>query len=250
MSAILPFGRITVLSPHRDDAVFSLALTLHLWANRGIRCRILNFFTESQYAPRLKTASISEISRHRQLEDRKALRRISPLIEVQDVYLKDAPLRLGLAFDQLMRPQSSRFLSRDEIGRTSRMIEALCRSDLVMAPLALGFHVDHQLIRLAGLQAIAPKRLGFYEDLPYATWTAEEAIQEQIRLVGRQVGNDYNARYSRHSSGKIKKLQSVRIYDSQINSGEARSIAGYSGKYKSAERIWLPHGSNGWNAIS
>ena len=51
------------------------------------------------------------------------------------------------------------------------MVEAflvLPRHDLVLAPSALGGHIDHRLVRQAAQQAVGASSLVFYEDLPYA----------------------------------------------------------------------------------
>ena len=40
-----------VLSPHRDDAAFSLGLAVDSWLAAGHSVSVLNFFTQSAYAP-------------------------------------------------------------------------------------------------------------------------------------------------------------------------------------------------------
>lgn len=240
--------RITVLSPHRDDAVFSLALSLKRWTSLGIPCRILNFFTESQYAPRCNAFSTGEISHKRRVEDIRALRLTSRSIEIVDCGWKDAPIRLSLPLDQVMAPESRRHLSATEIRHTAQIIRRYCPSDLVIAPLALGFHVDHQLISTASTAAVPGKRLAFYEDLPYATWTEETEIKRKVDAM-RWEGGGFMPCYNRQPGAVRQKARLASTYGSQMSPEEVRPIAHYAEKYRSAERIWLPKRSAGWNSI-
>ncbi|GBL37311.1 hypothetical protein EMGBD1_09980 [Anaerolineaceae bacterium] len=45
----------------------------------------------------------------------------------------------------------------------------------IWIPLALGNHVDHQLVRSAAQQSKLPGQRGYYEDYPYAEDTAAVA---------------------------------------------------------------------------
>src|SRR5581483_9095791 len=129
---------IHVLSPHRDDAIFSLFFSLCGWRARGMPVCITNFFTRSNYAPQARADGASAISEIRKREDRAALRRADLAIRVHDRELLDAPLRLEIPSSRVCLTQP-----RD--------------SDIAMVE-----------------RALPASRLAFYEDLPYAMWSDEQ----------------------------------------------------------------------------
>ena len=43
--------KIVVISPHRDDAAFSLGLSIGCWLDAGHAVNVVNCFTRSAYAP-------------------------------------------------------------------------------------------------------------------------------------------------------------------------------------------------------
>jgi len=88
----------------------------------------------------------------------------------------------------------------------SQSFQKLHLADLVLAPLALGGHVDHLLVREAARQAFAAETLLFYEDLPYACWmsAAERAAEDskndirtlEAALLGRAAPSGTKQYYS------------------------------------------------------
>ena len=71
--------KIFVLSPHRDDAAFSLALSITHWLSVGHEVTVINVFTRSLYAPYADSeampasARLDHVSTLRRHEDRAAL---------------------------------------------------------------------------------------------------------------------------------------------------------------------------------
>ena len=86
---------ITILSPHRDDAAFSLCMALRKWTVMQLKLTVINFFTVSAYGPRSIAKDPHTVSSIRRREDRRVISIISPLIRVRDAGLLDAPLRSG-----------------------------------------------------------------------------------------------------------------------------------------------------------
>ncbi|MBV8834178.1 MAG: PIG-L family deacetylase [Acidobacteriaceae bacterium] len=226
--------RLTVLSPHRDDAVFSLFFALSRWVNLGVRVRILNFFTRSAYAPYTRADDVAHISDIRAREDRRALRKISPRAREFSLHLLDAPLRLGIQFDEVFRTQTARLLTPDWLQTLATEIAACAGSGLLLAPLTLGNHVDHVAVNRAALHACGPKRLGFYEDLPYAIWTDGSTVRKKVREMEAALKLSLYSATIAPDRTSMSKQFAAGTYSSQITREEAVAIA------RRAERIWIP----------
>ncbi len=174
--------KICVVSPHRDDACFSLGLSLVRWAHAGHRIRVLNCFTRSAFAPYSDADTVhqndrtSYVSAMREKEDKVFVRRV-PGAGLIDLRLKDAPLRFRCGVDEVFR----RALDEADpaIAKIASALEKRVGSEdaeLLLLPLGLGAHVDHITARHAAMPFALPLACGFYEDLPYAS--REGADQE------------------------------------------------------------------------
>ena len=129
------------------------------------------------------------------------------------------------------------------VARVTGAIAKLARAGCaVVLPLAVGGHIDHRVVRQAGIDAFAKAvfPIGFYEDLPYAARPecAEETEQRvatlqldaKPELVGA-VSADLVARVAR-------KRRVVECYDSQVDSEVAEQIASFCLRYEGRERLW------------
>ena len=240
---------LTVLSPHRDDAVFSLALALSRWSKLTVPITILNFFTVSAYAPHASSSAVDEISSLRQSEDREAITSIDPAIEVQSLDLLDAPLRLNISPASISAPENLERQPRGETEALALRIHPFLLRGLVLAPLALGDHIDHQAVRYAALSLPKTERLAFYEDLPYATWTAEEQLTAHVQAIEHATGVKLEGVVVNSGAAIQDKRHMVSYYASQITNAEADSIAEYASRYGGAERIWIPKDSTCWRLL-
>ncbi len=116
--------------------------------------------------------------------------------------------------------------------------------ELALFPLAVGHHVDHQLLAQVGRRLLgAGHRVAFYEDLPYAAW--EGGATDALAGLGvslRPKLIDITAVWER-------KIAAISCYPSQFSSlnrhGRAlvEALADYAssllpGGY--AERLWWP----------
>ncbi len=139
---------VTVLSPHRDDAVFSLYLSILHWSECGVTVRVVNFFTRSNYGPRLGTGEHAFVTESRCREDRYALATVpSGRVVETSCHFADAPLRPPIIFNSVCRPETAALLTSDFIDDLSIVIKNYLSKGLVLAPLAIGDHVDHVAIR-------------------------------------------------------------------------------------------------------
>lgn len=169
----MPPERVTalvVLSPHRDDAAFSTGSLLGLAATAGLPVTVLNVFTQSMYAPFGPDGlSIDAVTSLRLSEDQAVVSLLAQSAQLLDLALLDAPLRLHIRDDQVISGSLSPEQFAAEVERTAAALPDLSHVDLLLAPLALGAHIDHLIARDAALRAVSPDRLGFYQDLPYAS---------------------------------------------------------------------------------
>lgn len=240
------FREITILSPHRDDAVFSLFLCLSCWARLRIRLRVINFFTVSAYGPHAQAAGAEHVSSERRREDRKALARIAPFIQVVDTNMLDAPIRLKISERTVCDPKTRSLLTDDQIESVAHEIRLLSQNSLLLAPLALGDHVDHLAVRAAAMRSVAPQRLAFYEDLPYATWTPTNAREARVSDTEHKLKNRLRPVVVRSSHAVWRKRQATARYHSQITREEAAAIASWAAEYGGGERLWTPANGRAW----
>ncbi len=241
-------NELTILSPHRDDAAFSLYLSLSRWSSLGLKLNVVNFFTVSAYAPRATSQDAPTVSALRSKEDRRVLRLISRDIKVQSLDLLDAPLRLGIGVNSVCQIEAGE-TQLLEANRLALVIRRYYGRSLVLAPLALGNHVDHLTVNTAAVINSSVSRLGFYEDLPYATWTTEASIRERVSNMEEKTRVLLKPTIIRVQNSAPRKLRVISYYHSQITRGEAATIARFSMKY-AGERIWIPKHSGHWKSLT
>ncbi len=242
--------RLTILSPHRDDAVFSLYLALQKWRQSGIRVTVLNFFTVSNYAPRVSENQTKAISLVRKTEDHNVLSRIDKRIRIRDCDLLDAPLRLGIPFEAVCRPDTGAFAKSVE-PEIAAYVRTQVQKSLVIAPIGLGGHVDHLAVNEAAVTAVLQRsRIAFYEDLPYATWASDDVLRQRIHEIETQLQRGLRPVIIRQKHARLRKQRAAAGYKSQITQEEARSIAGFSRRYGGGERLWIPKHSKSWTMLA
>lgn len=242
--------KITVVSPHRDDAAFSLGLSIEHWLG-GHRVHILNCFTQCAYAPFSDAETlhpndrVSFVSAVRKREDAAWNKLLGGKLQFTDLDLFDAPLRLVCtvqeAFTLPIRP-GDRAVERIA-GAIAKLARNSSAGDLAfLLPLAIGNHIDHRVTQRAGLDALAgsPIPLAFYEDLPYA---AMEGNSEGIEALANSTGLDLQPTFAEPATPdppahRHRKLRMAECYDSQIDSAVAQQIAGYSADHSGRERLW------------
>ncbi len=234
---------LTVLSPHRDDAAFSLFCALVRWQRLPVEIRVINFFTESAYAPHAERPD-AMASSIRKREDRAVLQRIGRTIRVTDLGLLDAPLRLGIGALAVCNPETAGLLREGLVADLVRRIRSLGPS-LILAPLGVGGHVDHRAVHRAALRAGGRFRLGFYEDLPYRTWTSAEDVSYRVRAAEREIDTPLKAVSADDRHAALQKRWLIRRYKSQITGEEALAMAQWTREHR-GETLWLPRQSKYW----
>ena len=178
------------LSPHFDDAVLSCGGQIYEQTARGERVLIVTVAAGepktdvrssfADYQHFVWGLSAEEAVAVRRAEDARACARVGA--ELLTWSLPDAIYRLEPeSGEPLYSSNETLFgpLSPAEaplVAGLAEQMRALPEVDCVFAPLGVGNHVDHQLVRAAAERAFAAVR--YYEDYPYVQWqpTSLEAI--------------------------------------------------------------------------
>ena len=243
---------IVVLSPHRDDAAFSLGLNIGAWLEAGHRVEVVNCFTRSEYAPHAEFEFIHSndrlprVTALRLREDQSWQKMYGARApRLTDLSLKDAPLRMHVSIHQVcglaVNPEDKAMV------KVPKAVAALGAEALVV-PLALGAHVDHVTVREAMVRAGLAEGLpvAFYEDLPYAARPgAAEAIEADAMAVSEQLQAVFVTKEGAVGVAVARKRRLALCYDSQIADEEADEIAAFCERYGGQERLW---GNAAWRA--
>lgn len=243
--------RIVVLSPHRDDAAFSSGLAIEAWLARKHRVTVLNCFTESAYAPFSDAESLhpndrkSFVTAIRRKEDVAWNKLLRDRLDFHDLTLLDAPLRLACSADEVLtveiRP-GDRAVARVR-GAIEKLLKGAGAGQVALvAPLAVGGHIDHRVVRQATLEAVSGTGppLAFYEDLPYA---ARPGASEQPASLAQEAQLDLHPVFGQTAAvddvGAIRRKHAfAECYDSQIDSDDVRLIAEFARPLGGRERLW------------
>jgi LmbE family N-acetylglucosaminyl deacetylase len=261
--------KIAVISPHRGDAAFALGLAIGAWIDQGHSVEVVNCFTRTEHAPFSDVASLhpndrmSFASATRKREDeawaklypagKNAMGQTRGRLTLIDLNLKDAPLRLHIAPEEVysvaMNPPgvnpSEKALLKIR-GALERFLGAR-GAGAVVAPLAVGGHVDHRTAREAALTgAMVP--MAFYEDLPGAALAEAEAVMECVDAASLALGVGLAEAYAEGAlEGAVaRKRRMALCYDSQIDDATVERIAGLCERYGGRERLW---GNAAWRAV-
>jgi LmbE family N-acetylglucosaminyl deacetylase len=205
---------IYILSPHIDDAIFSLGGML---ADLKEPFCIIDIFTITGYSLSV-SGDVAEITEKRETEERAVCEKLGCTY----IFLgfRDRPIRENAIDVELFE-------------RLSAIIE---EGSIVYAPLCFScFHEDHKITKSVAIDLARYDsfELRFYEDLPYVAYNgkAKESTDEAFTgLTPELIEIDIK-----------KKMELVRMYDSQVNNKVIRPIELYaydkaSNRY--TERIW------------
>jgi LmbE family N-acetylglucosaminyl deacetylase len=235
--------RITVLSPHRDDAAFSVGLSIGVWLDSGHRVDVVNCFTRSEYSPFGDLQFVhandlrSYVTSMRHKEDVRWSRKYRQPVVLTDLNLRDAPQRLRCGVEEVccvpVRPDDP------SIAVVRSKLEK-CTTDALLLPLGIGDHVDHLTARMAAKDGWpASLALAFYEDLPYAARAgAAERIEARVRQAGSDLEPGFAGAAVDPEQAVERKRQLALCYDSQIDSETTGQIARFCERYDGRERLW------------
>jgi LmbE family N-acetylglucosaminyl deacetylase len=219
--------QIIYLSPHLDDAALSCGGLISRQVLEGAEVLVVTVFAGrppeggiSEYAAGLHDhwGDTSRPVDRRSDEDQRALR-----------LLHASSLHLGYP-DAIYRSSEESFLytSREELfgalHPVDRALAAQIAEDIaaispsrwavIYSPLAVGNHVDHQLVRNAMLERQTPPgELVFYEDYPYVEQPG--ALTNALELLGARRWTSEVQQFD--ESCLKRKIRAISAYQSQIS---------------------------------
>ena len=249
---------ILILSPHRDDAAFSLGLAIKGWLAAGHGVTVLGIFTRSLSAPFSDADTVhpndllTYVSAMRRREDAEFLKLV-PGLRMVDLNLKDALLRLRSTAEEVYtlapNPEDTAIA---KIHKALAKLVAEPKSaeqkiDAILLPLALGHHVDHLVVRNAAAAFAAEHPCAFYEDLPDAFQPnldlAELARAEIDALREANLFTEMlepvvlHASEEAENAAKVKR-RIVSVYASQIDEATIAAMSSFATNYAGGERVW------------
>jgi len=203
--------RTLVLSPHFDDAPLSLGQAMldgELAADRvtvGVVFGRTNW--QRWFHPTRRRAPL--VRAIRRAEEAVASRRFS--YRVTTAGLEEVILRTGSS-DTASYLDPGLALPSDLVDAVAAAITTWVDvADRVFAPLGLGGHVDHRLVREGARRVVPVERLAFYEDRPYACYLSESDVAAAAAEVDPALA-------PRDASGPIGRSKVGRLwYPSQFD---------------------------------
>ncbi len=224
--------KVYILSPHIDDAAFSLALTISRFADNNIPVTIINCFTVTKWtAIHVENKEIEAVSRLRKSEDDEFYKNFGN-INVINLDLLDAPLRNGYIFqNQPFQPDEWEL-----IENLKKLLEQHV-GGLLLCPLAIGNHIDHAICREAVIGLYNKLTVIFFEDLPYAQRISEDQIRRHVHMLEDQLAVQLSNHTVSLKNCKIDKEQAISVYESQLNDEIVSEIISHFNAWD-GERIW------------
>jgi LmbE family N-acetylglucosaminyl deacetylase len=212
------WGEIVILSPHSDDAAFSVAGHMFHLSGAGKEFCLLTCFSISAFTQSAAHGNASSTTELRKREDSGYAGVIGPRCRAAWLDLPDAPLR-GYNLRQVCH--SDEFTAEDRIvadGLKDLLNGILPRGSVVFAPLGIGGHIDHRLVHDAAVELAKLERfpMVFYEDMPYAAACEESEISRRIlALESRLNGSLACSRYETPRLLDIRR-SAASCYPSQV----------------------------------
>jgi LmbE family N-acetylglucosaminyl deacetylase len=212
---------IQVFSPHFDDAVLSVGQHVLSWRSAGYEVEVITVCTEFEtsvlsydsqdFVDNCGAPNLAEFRKIRANEDKKAMKKIGvssySWMGVTDggfresngkpVYRTHNELFSGVIADRKERTKELQ----------QKISSYLKKHAIVIAPLGVGQHADHLLVKECLGQLVPQKQLCWYMDIPYAF--------QAHNWSGRQTQEFWTMPRSIHWGSKEKQL-ALDAYATQL----------------------------------
>lgn len=258
MSFTWPTAQHIYLSPHLDDVVLSCGGLVFEQAHRGDTIAVITIFAASPSSPpplssyaqdlhlRWQASASSGVDFSdppalRRAEDLRALAVLHPSIQAVHYTLPDCIYRTDPVTGQALYDSEEAIfgdVQPDDPAWDALQSAPVLREDATLyVPLAIGHHVDHQVLRYAAEGwKLAPPRVRYYEDYPYVSDSgALEAVIDN--LTGWQ-----STMFALDEEAMAAKIRAVTEYASQISTfwadEEAMAAALKKQVQIRGERLW------------
>jgi len=228
---------ILVISPHFDDAAFSLAATLKLFAAAEWPVRIINCFTVTKFAPFLQTPGVVSVTGLRREEEASFAGMLGKAASSVALDFVDAPGRTGLGVRGIFLRHAVPVDTEATINNLVADLEEPQHNVPVLAPLAVGGHIDHYISHQAAIAKYCGFPIAFYEDLPYAAANRADDIEAAVQRSSRALGRPLRPFIVSWRGSSAWKERCCSLYASQISEDGIQKIVGYMEKIE-GERLW------------
>ncbi|MBN1427471.1 MAG: PIG-L family deacetylase [Anaerolineae bacterium] len=248
------------LSPHLDDAVLSCGGLIYELARRGETISVITLFSAgpspnyplSSYAKNLHARwqlsapagiDFSDPTTIRRAEDRRALALLDPAIQVIHYHLPDCIYRVDAATGETLYASEEAIFGLvhpdDPALDGLRDAPPLPENALLYLPLAIGNHVDHQVVRSVAEHWQVPlSQMRYYEDYPYVTYP------DALNIALGAPASWHVITYPITEAALAAKSRAIAAYVSQISSfwdHEDAMIAALREHVQQSggERLWI-----------
>ncbi len=231
-------GANLILSPHADDAAFSLGGILHLGLLR-VPVTLLTLFGKSNYLehggfqPGWESATQT-----RRAEEEAFAARLG--LDLDFRTLPEAALRESIEGDRLFASGAAEQLKDfPELFETLSASMRDAQLETVWIPLGLGCHRDHLLVQRTATRIAETLSLAccYYEDLPYAHWLSERSIRRHAEAIDRRIRPVFVA----VESVIERKMEALGLYPSQVSGRHLDAVEAYARRWsrtEARERVW------------
>ncbi len=235
---------ICYLAAHPDDAAFSSTALLSCLASNNREVKFIVAFSRSSYTLDGSPPDILTISKRRKEEELAFINLIGASWHVTWLELDDAPLRQEYCADTTCTTQplscQDLLLAADIAKHVTGFVSS---NAVVFAPLGLGLHVDHRIVRLAALAVVSHsnRELVFYEDLPYAGEYDLDTLNSAILTFARSLGLYLQPVHVTDPDLMKLKLEALKCYPSQANPIDVKSVLEHQSRVDGTipiERLW------------
>ncbi|MDA4126134.1 MAG: PIG-L family deacetylase [Thaumarchaeota archaeon] len=234
-----PESVIVVLSPHVDDATLSVGGSI-LLLGRMNGVTVYNLFSISDHTRSTRFSSTILATTVRFLEEQIAATLIS--YSPRFFVLQDSSLR---SKEERSMVQRLGTILRKELARD--------KPDVVLVPMGVGGHPDHEVVfdAFIGLLqegSVSKEQVRLYEDVPYAN---PSSVESRIAKLSHHYGLRLSPEFVDITGVFPMKMKAVGVYRSQFQSKDMKRIRDYArwigeqGKVSSRgpsrfyERRWL-----------
>ena len=236
-----PQWKIVMLSPHCDDIALSLgAFLLAQCGNADVQIITVFSFSACTVDDTIKGSAM--VSAIRKAEDERFVKSLGQNVWAVWWDRKDAPLRLSIPDEAVFHSEPS-CTDFDEMLRIVRKVKReYSKVDLLLAPMALGYHIDHIVVRNAALDLLAEGfPVAFYEDIPYADGYSLGKIDEYAAHLVSLAGQELDLCAIETGITIEEKVALISCYRSQMDSrteNRVRSHAIGCSVNSVVERVW------------
>lgn len=249
------------LSPHYDDAIYSCGGTIHTLTQGGATAHVMTVMAGTPTPPLPDTPIVRDNHDRwqigaqpvnvRRAEDRTA----TALVGAQAHYLTIPDCIYRTYDDQALYPtDESLWRAPHAADHTLNRLRGIQIPDdvaTIYAPLAVGNHVDHQIVRDWGraLQSVG-YTVYFYEDYPYLRQTA---AVERAKSLLVSAGARLQAQHTAFDDATMQaKIKAMRAYHSQTTSfweSEAAVAAEVCATFASDDQTPAPYQERAWRIV-